>query len=371
MKHYPHHEAADKYPMIEGEAFEAFKADIKANGQRLPIYIQGGFIIDGRNRQKACAELGIEAVYQEVDGDPYELADSLNLHRRHLTKEQRNDMIVKKRSEGKSARQIGDEVGVDEKTVRNVIKSTAEKSAVDMPDEITGKDGKKRKAKATKKSTAYTETQLDEVATLLRQGKGEADIAKELDLTRFQARNRMANVAKELGNPEGDVVSKQEVVELQKKLESAITVDEVAELIGDAPTQAWFKKRIEKFEAKKLAEMQQEFQVELAAAVAAKQEVLDRLIESRRQEEHAAKQLRQQLMDARASVDRMMTYEEFKIVRGLLHPDRYPDDLKERAGKAFDIFNRLEKCVNPNIGVAELRKRGWEHLSPYGRKKSA
>lgn len=102
----------------------------------------------------------------------------------------------------------------------------------------------------------------------------------------------------------------------------------------------------------------------------AKQAELDALIETKRQEEHAVKQLRQQLSDARSTVDRMMTYEEFKIVRGLLHPDRYPDDLKDRAGKAFDIFNRLEKAVNPHLGIVELRKRGWEHLSPYYKAKA-
>lgn len=48
-----------------------------------------------------------------------------------------------KRAEGKSTRQIAEEVGCDNKTVHNVIKSTVENSTVETPAEITGKDGKK------------------------------------------------------------------------------------------------------------------------------------------------------------------------------------------------------------------------------------
>lgn len=194
------------------------------------------------------------------------------------------------------------------------------------------------------------------VAELGRAGLSEEAIAESLGTTRRAVVCSFTRQAKEQLRKEGEALpaqceeAKQELsLTAQQKLDKAIAL----------------------FEQKKLAEMQQEFQVELAAAVAAKQEKLEALIQSAKEQEHAAKQLRQQLMDARATVDRIMTYEEFKIVRGLLHPDRYPDDLKDRAGKAFDIFNRLEKCVNPNIGVAELRKRGWEHLSPYGRRKSA
>lgn len=344
MNNYPHHPAADKYPMMDGEAYKAFKEDIRVNGQRLSIYVQNGEIVDGRNRQKACQELGIPAIYEEIEGDPYDLAESLNLHRRHLTKDQRQDLILKKRAEGKSTRQIAEEVGVSKDTVARTVAN----ETVDLPTEITGKDGKKRKARKTECDQKIVE--------LAQAGLGTTAISKQAGIPRGTVRAKLEQMALDTIQSEVDALpaqceeAKHELsLTAQQKLERAISL----------------------FEQQKLAEMQREFQVELAAAVAAKQEQLDALIESRRQEEHAAKQLRQQLMDARATVDRIMTYEEFKIVRGLLHPDRYPDELKERAGKAFDIFNRLEKCVNPNIGITELRKRGWEHLSPYGRRKSA
>ena len=350
MSNYPHHEAADKYPMIEGEAFAAFKADIKANGQRLPIYIQNGFVIDGRNRQKACNELGIPAIYEEVDGDPFELADSLNLHRRHLTKEQMEDLIVKKRAEGKSERQIAEEVGCSKSKVNKVINSTGQKRPVDLPTEVIGKDGKKRKAKASKTTTHYTETQLDEVTELLRQGKGEAEIAKEIGATRFQVRNRMANIAKVKAKEEAEALpaqceeAKQELsLTAQQKLDKAIAL----------------------FEQTKLAEMQKEYQVELQAAIQREQ---DKITEARKE----LIELEKKISKAATTITTIITYDEFKMIRGCLHPDRQPDELKEKFGKAFDLFNRLEQHVNIKAPIDFLRRYGWEQKSPFnkGRKQA-
>jgi hypothetical protein len=86
-----YHKVAAIFPMLEGEAFEALKQDIKANGQHDPIWTYQGKIIDGRNRERACRELGIEPRIQEWDarGDLVAFVISQNLHRRHLTEPQR------------------------------------------------------------------------------------------------------------------------------------------------------------------------------------------------------------------------------------------------------------------------------------------
>ena len=80
------HEAANLFPMITGEAWDRFVADIKEHGQREPIIVHDGAILDGRNRAKACAELGIEPIYREWSGSGSITAWvlSTNLHRRHL-----------------------------------------------------------------------------------------------------------------------------------------------------------------------------------------------------------------------------------------------------------------------------------------------
>jgi hypothetical protein len=85
------HEVCTIFPMMNPEEFEALKANIAAHGQREPIWTYQGKVIDGRNRLKACQELGVTPMTREWDGQGSLTAFivSLNLHRRHLTSSQR------------------------------------------------------------------------------------------------------------------------------------------------------------------------------------------------------------------------------------------------------------------------------------------
>jgi len=92
MSHYPLHPAAEIFPEMDESALAALTADIAAHGQREPILILDGRVIDGRCRLRACEQLGIEPLVRDVSaevGDPWALVVSLNLHRRHLTESQR------------------------------------------------------------------------------------------------------------------------------------------------------------------------------------------------------------------------------------------------------------------------------------------
>jgi len=74
------------------EAFTALKSDISRHGQQVPILLYQDMILDGRTREAACFELGIEPRYEQVsvanDAAALDLVMSLNEHRRHLTLEQ-------------------------------------------------------------------------------------------------------------------------------------------------------------------------------------------------------------------------------------------------------------------------------------------
>lgn len=89
---FPLHPAAEIFPVMEEAAFAALVADIAAHGQREPILLLDGQVIDGRHRLRACEQLGINPLVREVSadkGDPFGLVVSLNLHRRHLNESQR------------------------------------------------------------------------------------------------------------------------------------------------------------------------------------------------------------------------------------------------------------------------------------------
>jgi hypothetical protein len=91
------HPAADLYPLMEGVEFDQFVEDIRQNGQCDPVVIHDGAILDGRNRVRACQQLGLEPIVVEwnEDGTPEAFVTSRNLHRRHLTISQRGLIAAK------------------------------------------------------------------------------------------------------------------------------------------------------------------------------------------------------------------------------------------------------------------------------------
>ena len=90
------HPVAELFPMLAPAELDALAADIKANGQQLPIVCQGDVLLDGRNRLAACRLAGVEPVIQSYTGsDPVAYIIGANLHRRHLSESQRAGIAAK------------------------------------------------------------------------------------------------------------------------------------------------------------------------------------------------------------------------------------------------------------------------------------
>ena len=89
---YQAHELALVFPPMTEPEFAAFKADIREHGQREPITLYEGKILDGLHRYRACQELGLEPRVVRFEGNPRAAAQLVvgrNFHRRHLTTSQR------------------------------------------------------------------------------------------------------------------------------------------------------------------------------------------------------------------------------------------------------------------------------------------
>jgi len=83
------HPAAELFPMLTNGEYRRLKDDIAQHGQIHPIVLCEGKILDGRNRYRACFELGIDPRFEEYAGDsPVSFAWSMNGARRHLTASQ-------------------------------------------------------------------------------------------------------------------------------------------------------------------------------------------------------------------------------------------------------------------------------------------
>lgn len=138
-KSFPLHPATELFPVMDETALAALVTDIANHGQREPILILDGQVIDGRHRLRACEQLGLEPMVREInadEGDPFSLVVSLNLHRRHLTESQRALIAAKlanmrqgertdlqpsanlpKVSQAEAARRLG----VSERSVRHAV----------------------------------------------------------------------------------------------------------------------------------------------------------------------------------------------------------------------------------------------------------
>lgn len=90
MKPYPIHPMADKLPEMSDSEFEALRENIDRQGQEVAILVYKDQVIDGRHRQRACCELGIEPLYEIIE-DPMTITEignliwSLNFERREHT----------------------------------------------------------------------------------------------------------------------------------------------------------------------------------------------------------------------------------------------------------------------------------------------
>ena len=147
----PVHPAAEIFPLMEGEEFEALVADIKKHGLRVPITTIGEGddkkLLEGRNRERACIAAGIPPLYTPFQGDdPVAFVISANIHRRHLDAKQKRDLIAKllKATPEKSNRQIAGTVKADHKTVASVRAEKESTGEIPQLQRTVGKDLKTR-----------------------------------------------------------------------------------------------------------------------------------------------------------------------------------------------------------------------------------
>jgi ParB-like chromosome segregation protein Spo0J len=101
MADWPAHPAAAMFPLLGGDELEALARDIEANGLREPVVTWAGtdgrvWLLDGRNRLRACRLAGVEPRSQAYEGDdPVGYIVSANLCRRHLNDSQRAMLAAK------------------------------------------------------------------------------------------------------------------------------------------------------------------------------------------------------------------------------------------------------------------------------------
>jgi transposase len=202
--HLKVHPAADLFPRMSEDELRELGEDIKANGLRSPIVLTDDMLLDGRNRLDAMELVGVKFELRGTDerhrGRPvkdgvcvlyieggrapetgngiyrgilnktfdepegaYDYAISANLHRRHLTGEDKRDLIAKvlKAKPEASNRQIAKQVKAHHTTVGTVRAELESTGEISQLDKTTGADGKKRKKPAKKRAVEPDQERRD------------------------------------------------------------------------------------------------------------------------------------------------------------------------------------------------------------------
>lgn len=141
----PYHSVASLFPLMDGAEYEELKTDIKANGLREAIWLHpDGSIIDGRNRHRACLDVGVTPRFRtwQDDGALAAFVVSLNLYRRHLTASQRATIgveLLPMLEADARERQRGGQGGV---LLREIIPQANGGKATDQAGTIVGVSGR-------------------------------------------------------------------------------------------------------------------------------------------------------------------------------------------------------------------------------------
>jgi hypothetical protein len=217
--HLKIHPSAELFPLMSEGELRELGEDIKKNGLRSPIIIcKGRRLLDGRNRLDAMELVGLkfeiernyygyygfrydlgddelndffhksEGIREFKGEDPYAFVLSANLHRRHLTGEQKRDLIAKvlKAKPEASNRQIATQVKADHKTVaavRNDLESVGE---IPHLEKTVGADGKQYKSRSKKK--------LDSSLDKLFEGAARGRVTESAEVSIEDRRGEMARL---------------------------------------------------------------------------------------------------------------------------------------------------------------------------------
>jgi hypothetical protein len=155
------HPAAELFPLMGEDELRELGEDIRKHGLCEGVALLDGELLDGRNRLDAMEMIGVKLVtdngqperayipFRNIKGaDPVAFVLSKNIHRCHLTAEQRRELVEKliKAAPYKSDRQIADECKSNHNTVGRIRVQLEQVGAVARSATRTDRMGRKQAA---------------------------------------------------------------------------------------------------------------------------------------------------------------------------------------------------------------------------------
>ena len=167
-------------PPLSSEEYQELHDDIKVNGVLEPIHVdEEGVVIDGHHRSKIANELGIPCpviTHDDLDdAGKRSLAFTLNLKRRHLSREQRRALIAEslKSDPQLSNREHAQRAGTSHAQVGRVRRELEDAGEVDHWSSRISADGRERPASQPKREPVPTHGSSSEEVDELNQPPAE------------------------------------------------------------------------------------------------------------------------------------------------------------------------------------------------------
>jgi transposase len=205
----PIHPAAELFPPMSPDELAALGKDIRKHGLTLPIFLWSDGksplqLLEGRSRLDAIEiEIGpaIVSPPSVMAGkdfiavkkvtvlppsvDPYAFVVSANIRRRHLSAEQKRDLIAKliKATPGKSDRQIAETVKASHHTVGSVRANLEGRGQVAHVTTRTDSKGRKQPARKTRGRVKFTPERIEQIRNLVGRGKSREEISETIGVT--------------------------------------------------------------------------------------------------------------------------------------------------------------------------------------------
>jgi ParB-like chromosome segregation protein Spo0J len=206
------HPLAEMFPLIGDEELKELAEDIRKHGLLEQITMFQDKVLDGRNRIRAVKSLGRNqlprACFRDLkcDHDPRAYVISENIRRRHLSPDQRREVIeaLLKADPSKSNRAIAATARVDHQTVAAARSSLETGGEIPHQKERVGKDGKKQKASkkgGSKKEAphvAYNRKREELIDLLKETHTSFAQATEWVDNTKARLDETLAGIAEEL-----------------------------------------------------------------------------------------------------------------------------------------------------------------------------
>jgi hypothetical protein len=345
---YRINEIADALPMVSDVELQELADDITANGQIESIKLWNDEIIDGRNRYAACKLAGVEPRFETIEvDDPVSYVTSANVRRRHLTKQQIGLFIA-----------FATEVMSREAVCEKARSARTEDNSIVQNCTIEKSDAERAKDAGISVRTLKTARKMvkDDPETARSVMRGEKPKAKDDASQGMKAATAYEAIqggvfaedveaAEEYGINRGRVSEYRSVVTADPALATKVKAGEVS--LADAyrtvkakdPDAAEVFAKLSKADQKVI---QRQFDKDLAEM---KRQLRKQLVDEayeHRMENVRLKTEFVQLFD-HANWALPWTEKEYKSLVMFCHPDRHPEDMKEKASTAFQLLKEMER----------------------------